>query len=161
MKIKLFIWLVHLKKILTWEKLLKKGFIGPSKCNLCSSHEEMIEHLLNLCSFFAKIWDWVASSFRQTDRDELNIYNTLKNWRKNFSENEIINKAWNLVPGFVIWNVRKERNRWIFTDKASEPQHLINQILIQLKEIVKSLLRTIPVNPPLPHEEIIILNLGL
>lgn len=66
-----------------------------------------------------------------------------------------------LVPGFVIWNVWKERNRQIFTNKASEPHHIINQILIQLKEIVKTLLRSIPTNPPLPHEEVIILNLGL
>ena len=34
MKVKLFMWLVHQKKILTWENLLKRGFVGPSKCHL-------------------------------------------------------------------------------------------------------------------------------
>lgn len=118
MKIKLFIWLVHQRKILTWENLLKKCFIGPSKCHLFGSHEEMIEHLINLCSFSAKIWDWVASSFRQTDKDRLSISNTLTKWRKNFSENEIINKAWMLVISFVIWNIWKEHNMRIFKNKA-------------------------------------------
>ena len=76
MKIKLFSWLVHQRKILTWENLLKKGFIGPSNCYLCGTDEETIEHLLNLCPFTSKVWDWVASIFRQTDRDSLNISNT-------------------------------------------------------------------------------------
>ena len=121
MKIKLFIWLVHQRKILTWGNLQKKGFIGPSKCHLYGSNEGTIEHLLKLCPFSAKLWNWVASIFRQTNRDSLSISNTLKNWRKNFSGNEIINKAWMLVPGFVSWNIWKECNRRIFKDKASEP----------------------------------------
>jgi len=102
MKIKLFTWLMHQRKILTWDNLLKKGFIGPSRCYLCGAHEEMIEHLLNLCPFTSKVWDWVAAIFRQTDRDSLSISNTLKNWRKKFSGNEIFNKVWILVPGSVI-----------------------------------------------------------
>ena len=64
-----------------------------------------MEHLLNLCPFTSTLWDWVASVFRPTDRDRLSITNTLKNWRKDFSGNEIINKAWTLVPGFIIWDV--------------------------------------------------------
>lgn len=66
-----------------------------------------------------------------------------------------------LVPGFVIWNFWKERNKRIFKDKASEPQHIINQILKQLKDIVKGLLKSLPKDPPLPQEENIIPNLGL
>ena len=92
MKVKLFMWLVHQKKILTWENLLKIGFVGPSKCHLCGLQEEMMEHLLNHCPFTSILWDWAASVFRQTDRDRLNITNTLKNWRKDFSGNKIINK---------------------------------------------------------------------
>jgi len=61
-----------------------------------------MEHLLNLCPFTSNMWDWVASIFRQIDRDRLSISDTLKNWRKNFSGNDIINKAWILVLGIVI-----------------------------------------------------------
>jgi len=129
MKIKLFIWLVQQKKILTWENLLKRGFVGPSKCPLCGLQEETMNHLLNLCPFTSTVWDWVASIFRHTDRDRLSITNALKNWRKNFSGNEIINKAWILVPGFVIWDVWKECNGKILKSKTSMPQHIITQIL--------------------------------
>lgn len=79
MKIKLFIWLVHQIKILTWENLLKKGFTRPSKCYLCNSQGETMNHLLNLCPFTSIVWDWVATIFKHTDRDRLNISNTLRN----------------------------------------------------------------------------------
>eukprot|EP00253_Pinus_taeda_P019460 PITA_19460 len=32
MKIKLFMWLVHHKKILTWDNIQKRGVLGPSRC---------------------------------------------------------------------------------------------------------------------------------
>jgi len=161
MKIKLFISLVHEKKILTWENLLKKGFIGPSSFYLCGMHEEMIKHLLNLCPFTSIAWDWVATIFRQTDMDRLSVSNNLKNWRNNFSGNEIVNKAYILVPGFVIWNVWKERNNHIFSNKTSKPQNIMEQILRYIKDIVRGLLRALPKDPPLPHEVRILLHLSL
>eukprot|EP00253_Pinus_taeda_P015014 PITA_15014 len=73
----------------------------------------MMDHLLNLYPFTSTVWEWVASIFRHTDRDRLSIPNTLKNWKKKFSGNEIINKSWTLVPGFFIWDVWKEHiNIW-------------------------------------------------
>lgn len=149
------------RKILTWKNLLKKGFIGPSKCYLCDSQEEMMDHLLNLYPFTSIVWEWVVSIFKQIDKDRFSISNTLKNWRKNFSGNGIINRAWTLVPGFVIWNVWKERNSRIFKNKTSKPQHIIDQILRQLKDIVSSLLRTLRKDPPLPQDASILLHLGL
>ena len=35
MKVKQFKWLVQQGKILTWDKLRKRGFVGPSRCHLC------------------------------------------------------------------------------------------------------------------------------
>jgi len=66
-----------------------------------------------------------------------------------------------LVLGFVIWNIWKECNMWIFKNKAREPRLIINYILIQLKETVRVILRSNPSNPPLPHEVHILTNLGL
>lgn len=66
-----------------------------------------------------------------------------------------------LALGFVIWNIWNERNMHIFKDKAREPLFIINQILKQLKETVRSILRTNPSNPPLPHEVHILNGLNL
>eukprot|EP00253_Pinus_taeda_P033272 PITA_33272 len=49
-KVKLFKWLVHQGKILTWDNLRKRGFVGPSRCHLCGQQEETTNHLLNRCS---------------------------------------------------------------------------------------------------------------
>eukprot|EP00253_Pinus_taeda_P003909 PITA_03909 len=93
-----------------------------------------MEHLLNLCQFTSTLWNWVASIFRQTDRDIGSINRTLRNWRRNFSENEIINKAWALVLGFLIWDVWKEHNNRIFKNRIGTSQSIMTQIIRQLKE---------------------------
>eukprot|EP00253_Pinus_taeda_P011657 PITA_11657 len=39
MKIKLYMWVVYHKKILTWDKIRKRGVQGPSRCPLCEAQE--------------------------------------------------------------------------------------------------------------------------
>lgn len=51
MKIKLFMWLVHHRKIMNWDNIQKRGVLGPSRCQLCEAQEETMEHLLNNCIF--------------------------------------------------------------------------------------------------------------
>jgi len=102
-----------------------------------------MDHLLNLCLFTSTLSNGAASIFRQTDRDLSSIKSTLKKWRKIFSDNEIINKSWALVPGFLIWDVWKEHNNKIFNIKGSS-QNIIAQILRQLKETIGTLIK----NPP-------------
>lgn len=137
-KIKLFRWLDQHEKILTWENLKKRGFAGPSRCQLCGMQEETMNHLLNLCSFTSILWNWVADIFKQTDRNENDINGNLKNWR-DFSDNETVNTACALIPRFLIWNVWKELNNRIFTDKSGSAQSITAQILKQLKETVNAL----------------------
>lgn len=84
MKIKLFMWLVHHKKILTWDNIWKRGVIGPSRCQLCEAQEEVMEHILNSCTYTTWLWDSFATIFQQTDIDKGSITNTLNKWRRNF-----------------------------------------------------------------------------
>lgn len=34
-KVTIFAWLVSKERILTWDKIQKRGFYGPSRCSLC------------------------------------------------------------------------------------------------------------------------------
>ena len=136
MKIKLFMWLVHHKKILTSDNIRKRGILGTSKCHLCEAQEETMEHLLNSCIFTSRLWDTFANIFQQTDRDKGSIINTLNNWRRNFSDYEFLSSTWALTPSFIIWNVWKERNNRIFKNENKPSQCLFEQILKQLKETV-------------------------
>lgn len=44
-KIAPFLWLTLSRKVLTWDKLRKKGFEGPSICMLCRTEEGTLPHL--------------------------------------------------------------------------------------------------------------------
>jgi hypothetical protein len=46
-KLKMFKWIVLHNRILTWDNLMKRGFIGPSHCHICEFKEEKTDHLLN------------------------------------------------------------------------------------------------------------------
>eukprot|EP00253_Pinus_taeda_P022226 PITA_22226 len=161
MKIKLFMWLVHHRKILTWDNIRKRGMLGPSKCQLCEAQEETMEHLLNSCIFTARLWDIFATIFNQSDRDKESITNTLNNWRNNFSDYEILNSAWALFLSFIIWNVWKERNKIIFKEEKNSSLRLLEQILKQLKETVGTTVRDLPKNPPSEAELRILRQLGM
>lgn len=50
-KITIFAWLVGRERILTWDKIQKRGFFGPLRCSLCKMGTETQEHILNTCPF--------------------------------------------------------------------------------------------------------------
>jgi hypothetical protein len=79
-KISTFLWLLLQNKILTWDNLQKRGFIGPSICHLCNQNEETMEHLLNSCAISADIWDHATQHLWRTHRDQGSIINTIRNW---------------------------------------------------------------------------------
>eukprot|EP00253_Pinus_taeda_P015536 PITA_15536 len=58
-KISTFLWLLSKKRILTWDNLIKRGFIGPSICPNCNLHAETISHLMETCPLAKQIWEKV------------------------------------------------------------------------------------------------------
>eukprot|EP00253_Pinus_taeda_P034910 PITA_34910 len=160
-KIKLFMWLVQNRKILTWDNIRKRGVLGPSRCQLCEAQEETMEHLLNNCISTSRLWDSFATIFQQTDRDKGSIINTLNKWRRNFSDYEVLGSAWAITPGFIIWNVWKERKNRIFKNERRPSQCLSEQILKQLKETVGTIVCNLPKDPPSVAELRMLSELGL
>ena len=101
-KIKTFLWLMMHRKILTWENLLRKGFIGPLRCCVCEVEEETMNHLPNSCKLAASLWDWMAEIFPQTDHNRDSIQDTVSRWRVKYAEHEAVNLLWRLGPGFLV-----------------------------------------------------------
>jgi hypothetical protein len=122
-KITLFLWLVLHSSILTWDNLLKRGFTGPSICTLCGGAEETLNHLLNTCPYTAQVWDQVAIIMRTSDRLRDSVIDTLSNWRDKAFSSPYLNRVWQLLPGFVLWQIWKERNRRIFRNQAHPWSH--------------------------------------
>jgi ribonuclease HI len=122
-KITLFLWLVSHSSILTWDNLLKRGFVGPSLCILCGAAEENMNHLLNTCPYTAQIWDQAATIMRTSDRLRDSIIATITNWREQAFQSPLLNRIWQLLPGFILWQTWKERNRRIFRNTSLTWQH--------------------------------------
>jgi hypothetical protein len=78
-KIKMFKWLIPHNRILTWENIMKRGFIGPSHCHICQVKEETTNHLLNESSYTTDIWDWAVVIFCQSNKIQGNISVTINN----------------------------------------------------------------------------------
>lgn len=55
-KVICFIWLVDKNAILTWDKLIRRGMIGPSVCCLYSREAESVNHIFLSCQFESSIW---------------------------------------------------------------------------------------------------------
>ena len=52
LKIRCFIWLIVGNRILTWENLMKRGWLGPSLCALCRNGEDSSHCLWRLLSHY-------------------------------------------------------------------------------------------------------------
>jgi hypothetical protein len=110
-KVSIFLWLTAQNRILTWDNLLKKGFIGPSRCTLCQQREETMEHLFNNCHYSQQIWDWGAQAMKCSNRNRGSIRDTIANWETISFHNPILQCIWQLLLGFTLWAIWKERNK--------------------------------------------------
>jgi hypothetical protein len=83
-----------------------------------------MEHLLNTCPFKNSLWDQGALDFRQSNRNMHSVRSTISSWRDNSFVNPMLNHIWVLLPGFILWEIWKERNHQIFKEKA-QPKEII------------------------------------
>eukprot|EP00253_Pinus_taeda_P007421 PITA_07421 len=137
-KITIFVWVVSKGRILTWDKILKRGYHGPSRCSLCSSEIENQEHLLNECTYAESVWEKIKLLFGRTMRDPSSIRNTILQWGTGQFHSKVVRRIWNLAVGFVIWFIWKERNRRIFRSQSSQPERVWEEVSKAIKEIVLS-----------------------
>ena len=97
-KVSTFLWLLSKKRILTWENLQKRGFIGPSRCPNCKSQAETITHLMDQCPLADQIWKRTVLCNRRTGRRNGDIVNTIRNWPKHPFQSNFLNSLWLLLP---------------------------------------------------------------
>eukprot|EP00253_Pinus_taeda_P021074 PITA_21074 len=135
-KIAIFVWLVGRERILTWDKIQKRGFLGPPRCNLCKMGIETQEHILNSCPFAQHQWGEIRSLFGKSNRDPSDIKKTIFQWGKGQFSCKVVRRSWNLAIGFVIWLLWKERNRRIFLDKINTPEKIWKGIQNSIRETI-------------------------
>jgi len=135
-KVSLFTWLVAKNKILTWDKIQKKGFNGPSRCCLCKNEEETQNHLLINCIFTRKLWIDARKIFCKSETLPRDINAIIFQWHKENFQCKVVRRAWGLIAGFVLWMVWKERNRRIFQDKAKDLEIIWKRAVNLMRETI-------------------------
>lgn len=115
-RLKKIIWLVMEDKILTWSNLQKRGIQGPSICPLCILGEDSRKHLFLNYSFSVNVWKLIHLSISSTDSWRgFSIQDRFLSW---FTQN----KSHGELACFIIWEIWKARNLYIFEDKMVTPE---------------------------------------
>eukprot|EP00253_Pinus_taeda_P006105 PITA_06105 len=156
-KISTFLWLLSKKRILTWDNLIKRGFIGPSRCPNCNTNCETIYHLLEECTLAKQIWEKVEHCNMKAHPRMEDITANIRTWAKNPFKSRVLNSLWNILPGFIYWTLWKERNHRIFNSTARS----LDDLWINLKKNIQETLAIRAWNDadwPESHQEQIILK---
>ena len=101
LKVKCFSWLLLHNKILVWENLQRRGYIGPSNCSSCGADLESVEHLFLQCTFFKVVW-----------RKESSHFDIFFNWYLDTLEDCVLcwfgrMKKLKFFPYFLFWEIWK------------------------------------------------------
>eukprot|EP00253_Pinus_taeda_P017343 PITA_17343 len=135
-KVTIFIWLATKNKILTWDRIQKKGFIGPSRCSLCNSDTETRDHLFVSCPFSEKLWLLATRLFKKPGLISEEFNDLIFNWNKEPFGCRVIQRAWNLSAPFILWLTWKERNRRIFQNSAKNPEVIWARVSESIRETI-------------------------
>lgn len=135
-KVSFFVWTMLHGRALTWDQIQRKARQGPSRCTLCNSREETMEHLMNRCVVKNILWESHGKLFERCNRNYQNIINSIENWPRKPYQNPVINRAWLLSAGFLIWNIWKARNSVIFKAENRARADIWEQTLRNMRETI-------------------------
>eukprot|EP00253_Pinus_taeda_P031278 PITA_31278 len=136
LKVTIFIWLATKNKILTWDRIQKKGFNGPSRCYLCNNDTETRDHLLVRCPYTEKLWLLAKRLFKKPGTNSREFNDLIFNWSKETFGCRVIQRAWNLISPFILWMIWKERNRRIFQNSAKNPEVIWARVVESMRETI-------------------------
>ena len=103
---------------------------------MCEEKDETINHLLDKCRVANSLWEREATIFRRDHRHRGRPDLNIAEWPTNRFKNKIVNRLWELFPGFTIWEIWKTRNKQIFEKKARKPEEMWNSIETHMKETI-------------------------
>lgn len=109
-KIKVFLWLMTRKSILTSGNILKRGWKGSKNYVYCGK-DETINHLFFQCSASKLVWSLMKCAFGLNSTCD-NFQDCLGRWIRSFSKNDKILVLVGIAAMF--WMIWKCRNNIIF-----------------------------------------------
>jgi hypothetical protein len=116
LKIRIFMWFLNRKEILTKDNLTKRNWNGCKKCTFCDE-EETIEHLFLKCKFASLIWRVVHFTFNMPPPS--NIKNMFGNWLNGVSKSAKARIRIGVCA--LVWAIWNCRNDIIFNNANISP----------------------------------------
>uniref|UniRef100_A0A2N9GN59 Reverse transcriptase domain-containing protein n=1 Tax=Fagus sylvatica TaxID=28930 RepID=A0A2N9GN59_FAGSY len=129
-RVSFFIWTATWGRILTCDNLMRRGYTMVSRCCLCCSDGETVDHLLLHCPISHVLWSFLFRSFHVTWVVPRSVKDLFFGWRNWFGKHH--SDIWNLAPLCLMWNVWLERNSRIFEDTQSSVDHLLEKFTSSL-----------------------------
>ena len=122
-KLSFFAWEVAWGRVLTLDRLQKRGWALANRCFMCQMCGESIDHLLLHCEKTREVWMLLLSFFRVSWVFPYSIKETLVCWRGSFVGKKR-KVAWQLGPLCLLWVIWKARNTMTFEDGVLSIQRL-------------------------------------
>ena len=101
-----------------------------SRCCLCCSDGETVDHLLLHCSFSHGLWSFLFRSFHVNWVMPRNVKDLLFGWRNWFGKHH--SDIWNLAPLCLMWTLWLERNSRIFEDILCSTDQILEKFASSL-----------------------------
>jgi hypothetical protein len=126
LKIILFFRLAADQSILTWDTLLKKGWVGPGFCYFCRATTEDSAHLFIHCHFTKGTWNSCINFLKlNLEWKGQNLNECMDNWTHNIA-------APKKLSVLIFWFLWKERNKALFEGKLPSSSVITHRTLTLL-----------------------------
>ncbi len=131
LRVKLFLWLAARNRVLTADVLARRGWFGLSICVLNSSNGENLGHLLFSCAYVLAFWNSFLMRFRSNGVSgtipSINLATTWGTLRSFVSGPS--RKFFDLCFAAACWEIWKERNARLFSNRPSSQAELESRVL--------------------------------
>ncbi|RVX07309.1 putative ribonuclease H protein [Vitis vinifera] len=122
-KIAFFAWEATWGKVLTLDRLQRRGWHLPNRCFLCGCEEETINHILIHCTVAKGLWNIILALCGVQWVFPNSVKEVLSSWKGSFVGRKR-KEVWKAIPLFIFWNIWKERNRLAFKGGVLDCQKL-------------------------------------
>ncbi|KAF8715775.1 hypothetical protein HU200_026724 [Digitaria exilis] len=136
-KCNFFLRLLLQYKILTSDRILKRGGQANPICQLCRTTTESIPHMAANCSYSQSVWTHVEHLTGQQNLSQATPIQSMKIWWSYLMNTRTERTQ---LATYTIWNIWKERCRRVYDNKASTALQLAH--VIQQDVAVLQLART-------------------
>ncbi|WKA02253.1 hypothetical protein VitviT2T_020466 [Vitis vinifera] len=130
-KVAFFAWEASWEKVLTLDRLQRRGWHLPNCCFLCGCAEESVNHILIHCTVVRALWELVLGLVGVKWVFPETVKEVLLSWRGSFVGKKR-KKIWKSIPLCIFWTVWKERNRLAFKGGELHIQKLKNFFVCNL-----------------------------